>query len=520
MMLQSVPNYSTGQNWAQEYVLILDQKLNRSIRLLKDSDPANVRLHVRSFLTLLSESHRYAILLNQSLELISALHPFPLRWGLGATWEPELLFALEHTPADLDAQRSIYQCALGDLYMYRGQFAQAIEFGTAVLAATNVPGLIAARACRLVFLSLRSMGRSQEASRLIEQMQERFFANAAIETIPSQAAPAWLQFNQCQLELLREQGKITQALELVGQMIGLDQQAGCLDRILTAELLTHRSTLLWVQGQYQAAVQDLHQAIRFYQQEDHQFNGESLYSNLGLVYWTMGELDLAEQSLRRSIQYYRQTGSDHLLAYDIGNQGLVSFARGDVEDALRLTREHIELAQKLSFVAEYNRGRRNLGTILYYFGEYEQAIVELDACHAYYEKRGSRNAYMLDLVWLALCYAGLGEREKAVRIVREVLAWSQQQGAVVLEQITLRGLAYLLPREEQAPYLLRSLEIANASERKLEQAAVYLAFGAVGEDEKRMAYWQQGVQMMEEIGAALWLEATSPDQPPLIPLLL
>jgi hypothetical protein len=63
------------------------------------------------------------------------------------------------------------------------------------------------------------------------------------------------------LELLRERGEIDRAIQLVEDMLWLDHQLGETDRMLTAGLYTHRSTLLWVQGHYHQAAVDLNRAI-------------------------------------------------------------------------------------------------------------------------------------------------------------------------------------------------------------------------------------------------------------------
>jgi tetratricopeptide (TPR) repeat protein len=234
----------------------------------------------------------------------------------------------------------------------------------------------------------------------------------------------------------------------------------------------------------------------------------------------MGALDLAEKTLLESIQFYRETGSEQLLTYDIANLGLVYFARGDLESALRLTEEHIALAEKINFIHEYHRGRRNLGTILYYFGEYERSIAETNASHAYYETRGSRDAYELDNLWLALCHYALGESQQAQRMAEETLARARTLQSRVLEQLTLRCLAQFLPPAARAAPLLRSLELARDMDRKLEEAAVRLALAGAYSAEPRWQEWQSGAAILAATGAEQWLAGRSPEDPPFLPLLL
>lgn len=506
--------------WRSEYVRQLDRRMDITAGYLSGAPAAQVRAHMRSFVTLLGETHRFPALNQKALGLISMLHPLPLRWGLGHLWEAELRFALAHIPASDAALNAEYRCSLGEVYQSRGQFEQAIRAAAAVLDAPGIPLAQAARAGRILFTCLRASGQPNKADQVIEQLGERFAGIESAADVPTAAAQAWLKYQQCWLELLRERGEVDAALRLVEEMLWLDRREGALDKTLTADLLTHRSTLLWVRSRYPEAVRDLHQAMQLFREAEDPFNAESLKSNLGLVYWTMGELDLAEQTLRESIRYYRQTGSEQLLTYDIGNLGLVYFARGDLDAALRLTREHIALAERINFIHEYHRGRRNLGSILYYFGEYHHSIAETAASHRYYETRGSRDAYWLDILWLTLCYHQTGERDRALAMVEQTL---EQAGALksrVLEQLALRCLAELLPAEQREAPLLRSLELALEMDRKLEEAAVRLALAAVYSGARREESWQAGAAILEAAGAGGWLAGRSPDTPPFLPLLL
>ncbi len=511
------------EDWRREYVRQLERRIAKSLTYLSDAPAAMVRTHIRSFLTLLNETHRFTDLNQKSFELISLLHPLPLRWGLGSVWEAELRFAIEHVPDGRAGLTAEYRCSLGDVYMYRGQFDQAIAEGEQVLQMAEAPLVQAARAVRVLFTCYRADGRPDLADELIRQMSERFYGSLPAAEISEQAAQAWLQFQQCQLILLRERGQTERALELVEDMLQLDEREGRPDLTLTANLLTDRSTLLWARGRYQESVAGLKQAMQLFDQAQDQFNAESLKSNLGLVYWTMGELDLAEKTLLEVIRFYQETGSDHLLTYVVSYLGLVQFVRGDLEAALSLTQEHIDLAERINFVHEYYRGRRNLGEILYHFGKYDLSIAETEAAHAYYERRGSREAYGQDVLWLALCYHAKGERERALAAVQQTLESGRQLKSRVLEQLALRCLAEITPpeaQEEREAHLLRSLQLAQEMGRKHEEAAVHLALAGLHAGERRQTEWSKGAAILQEIGAQKWLEGSSPEEPPFLPLLL
>ncbi len=512
-----------AREWRSVYWRQLDQRIDRSLAYLSSAPVAQVRAHIRSFLTLLNETHRFESLNPKAFELITRLHPLPLRWGLGNVWEAELRFALAHIPAEQTGLIADYRCSLGDVYLARGQFEQAIAEDERVLALPGAALTIAARAARSLFTCYRADGRTQREAELLQQVGPRFFGDRPAAEVPLEAAQAWLQFQQCRLILLRERGQLAQALALAEDMLWLDEREGCPSLTLTADLYTDRGTLLWALGRYPKSVTDQQQAMRLFDQAQDQFNAESLKSNLGLTYWSMGQLDLAEQTLLEVIRFYRETGSEQLLTYAISYLGLVYFARGDLEPALRLNQEHIELAERIHFIHEVYRGRRNLGEVLYYFGEYERAIAETNAAHAYYEKRGSRDGYGQDLLWLALCYHALGQPEKAQALAHQILDWSREMNLPILEQLSLRCLAAVQSeraRAERERLLLRSLELAQATGRAQEEAAVYIALSGVFTGSQRAEAWRKGEAILRQIGAEQWLAGKSPQDAPVLPLLL
>jgi tetratricopeptide (TPR) repeat protein len=511
----------TEQRWIHEHVRQLNWKLERTIDLIGSSVPSDLRLHGRSYLALVNESQRYPQLTSTVLEMIARLHPLPVRWGWGNSWEAQLRFALEHSPAENIPLQAEYRCGLADVYLPVGRFDDAVHQAKIVLAMPGVPVVQAARAARTLFTCFRSTGRHALADELMEDTRTRFLGYLPAVQVPAESAQAWLIFNQSRLEQLRELGKIDEGLALVDQMIQFDQHEGSLNPLLTPDLVTHRSTLLWNQARYAESVADLMGAIDAYQQGGDPFNAESLQSNLGLVYWTMGELDLAEQTLTRAIQYYRKTAADQLITYDLGNLGLTYFARGNLPEALQLTEEHIAHARRLNFISEANRGRRNLGTILVYLGRIEESIAELTVGNIYFQKRGSRYGYQLDFLWLARCYQAQGDTQRAISETYKVLAWCDEHKPMVLHQLTLRCLADFLPLEEQEPLLMHSLSMARKLNRQLEEAAVLLLFGRAAHDRQfGQQCWQTGVAIMQKQGAGAWLEGRSLENPPLYPMFL
>lgn len=505
--------------WQNEYHQHMRQRLHVTLKYVRQSPSSRLRAHLRSLLITLDEARRYPDLTPLILDVIAALHPLPVRWGFGYLWQSHLSFSLQQEECRPD-QRAVYHNALSEIHFFSGTFDEAIVEASAVLALEDSPSIQKARAGHMLFNCLRSRAEPEKADQILGGLADEFHLHQNAHQIGKETAFGWLVLNQCQLELLREQGKTEEALRLVNDMLWLNEQIGNPDSTLTAGLTTHRSTMLWVQGSFQQAVDDLLRAIDLYRSEEDVFNAESLQSNLGLVYWSMGEFKKAEASLRSSIDFHRRTGAEQLITYDIGNMGLVHFARGHLQAALDSTREHIAHAEKLGFVSEYNRARRNLGTKLYYFGEYEQALVELNSNQDYYAEYGSREGYVIDFVWSACCYYQMGQKERALEDIRKVVAWSVANDSPVLEAVTRRSLAYFLPLEEKSPHLERCLALIQTQERQLEKAAVLLTMAQTLPPGEREQTWQEGADLLERIGAEAWLEGHSIEDPPYIPTMV
>ncbi|GAP13304.1 hypothetical protein LARV_01057 [Longilinea arvoryzae] len=509
---------STPAFWQEEYIRLLGQRLDRSLDYLRATPPAEQRTHAHSFLTLLSETHRYPELTGKALEFIAALHPLPVRWELTYAWGAELRFALEHTPRENLARRAEYRCALGDLLLFDGRFDEAIEQCNIVMQAAQVPVELEAKALRILFLSLRYSGRGDETDVILARVRERFMGDRPAAEVPAGMVGAWMEFNLCWLQKLREKGQVDEAIALAGEMIALDRRCGSVDLIRSADLLTQRSTLNWLRLHYAEAIDDLNDCIALYRQAGDFLNAESRLSNLGLVYWSMGELDPAEANLKAALDLYRKIGMDQMYTYVSGNLGLVYLFRGAVEDAVKTMQEQVRLAKKLNYTTEIKRGQWNLAIARCFQGDYSEIMDVYQETLAHYEKRGNRDAHYFHWIWVAFWREKNGDKAAAIELMQDVIRVSREQKMSNLEQIALRCLASLLPLEERGDLLQQSLDLATSTSRKFEAAAAWLMMAQAARDpERRRLAWETGARMLREMGAERWLEGYSLDDPPFLP---
>jgi tetratricopeptide (TPR) repeat protein len=502
-------------NWRSLYEGHLEQSLIGMTGFVVAHATEAVSPHLISIVTLLEESSIFPSLNALRLQLIHLVHPLPLRMGISHRWETRMMEII-NAPG-FNREHNMYLIDLAEFYLISGQIPRALTTTNRILKDSESSSTEVAYATRNQFNAYRTLGQPEEADRVHQECGNKLGLSSSHEGLSEDDLPAWLKFQQSELEILREKGKTEEALALANRMISLNQKLESPQSILSAELHVHRSTLLWVKANYPEAIKSLQLAIGLYESQGDHFNSESLKSNLGLVYWTMGELDKAEENLIEAIRFYQRCGADQLMTYDIGNLGLVYFARGDLEKAKQKTLDHIRHAEGIGFSTEAYRGHTNLGDILYYFGEYEQAMAEHETIDKYFSTRGSREGYGLGKVWVACCRASLGEVESAILEFKSILGWCSLHNSRVLEALTHRALAQWLPVEEREPHLQKSLDLAREQGRQLEEAAGLLMLAHVLKDQsKRDETWRSGVQILERIGAASWLKGTSIDNPPFI----
>jgi tetratricopeptide (TPR) repeat protein len=502
-------------NWRSLYEGHLEQSLKRMTGFVAAHAAGVVSPHLISIVTLLEESSIFPSLKELRLQLIHLVHPLPLRLGISHRWETRMMEII-NAPG-FNREHNKYLIDLAEFYLISGQIPRALTTADRVLKDQLASSIEAANAARIQFIAYRTRGEPEKADCVHQECGTRYGLVAIPAGSSAKDLTAWLKFHQTELEILRENGKTEEALALADKMIALNENQKSPQKILSAELHVHRSTLLWVKANYPEAIKSLQLAIGLYESQGDHFNSESLRSNVGLVYWTMGELDRAEENLVEAIRFYQRCGADQLMTYDIGNLGLVYFARGDLEMAKEKTLEHIRHAEGIGFSTEAYRGHTNLGDILYYFGEYEQAMAEHETIDKYFSTRGSREGYGLGKVWVACCRASLGELDSAILELKSILDWCSLHNSRVLEALTHRALAQWLPVEEREPHLQKSLDLAREQGRQLEEAAGLLMLAPVlKEKDQRDEIWRSGVRILEKIGATSWLKGASIDNPPFI----
>lgn len=479
--------------------------------------------HFDSIIALLQWARRQPDCHDQSLELITALHPWPIRWGRWVAWERELRFAVQLAEQNHHALRLAELLEdWASLLHYMGRLNEALEVCQRAMAAAEVVGdaLYFVSAGGTAATTLKSLGRMDEGLALLQALAGHAIL---ITSEPHAQAPALAQLNLFQLDFQRSQGELQAALASGQAAFAHLQQAAAPHQPLWAWAHRNYGLVLYANGNYEEAIHHLEKARGLFQQLGDQPSAALANSNLGLIYWAMGDLSTAERIIQQGIVAVQQFNAQWWVVRETGNLAIVYLLRGQVAQALSCVNQHLALAERMAAVSEIKRATGNRGIIQLHSGAYSAAVQDLMEEIAYLEALGgSREGLLVDYVNLSSCYRALGDEAQALAWATTAYTLAEQANAEPLRMIALRCLAECQPMIEQHLDLLqRALTIAQTLGRRYDEAACLLALVKVTANIREKAvWWAQGCVLLRETGAHAWLSGCSMASPPRLPLLL
>ena len=517
-------NWLVEQNrWTLYYEQHLRERLAWAVEYVVQHrhQPAQLMKHLGSLLALLSQAHLRSDLHPIAVELITALHPWPLRWGYWQAWEQEIRFAAEAAArlGKLD-QQAEFLAHLTNILYYTGRTEEVLLVGKQALllsrASQAVLPLVTAGSN--IILTLQELGHREEAYDLLQQIS----ADSVLHTAPDDAKiVALARLGLEKMNLLWFQGHLDKAVSEVNQVISWLETVAPSDADLTAQAYRNRGVVLWAKGENVAAARDIQQAIELFNQIGDSFSVTVASNNLGLVYWSMGKLDQAEAALRPSVELAERLNARWQLVQVVGNLGLVCLSRGQLQQALLHLERQLDLATRIGDASQTSRAYGNRGIVRLHLQEYDLARDDLEVDLAFVKEKGKQEALGCTYVNLSRCHAGLGHREQAVRLAEQGLDIADKIHSAALQVVALRCLAEYQPLQQQKELLHQALTLANRFQRLFDEAACLLSLARLGENkEEQTTLWEQGTRLLEEAGATAWLAGCSPSQPPRLPLLV
>ena len=511
------------RRWSQFYAERLAAQLRQAVVLLDGVPPDRLRPHFDTTLSLLNATAARPDLVAPWLALVDRLHPLPVRWGQWAAWLPVLRRAADKAAGmGQPGRQAEYLAYTADLLLNTGQLAPALDIAQKAMNLARpagaawplgVAGAVAAAA-------LRAMARYEEAQTLIHQTR------AAMERTPSPMPPARAALAAAlldleQMDLHRVFKQLPAALALGEALIPRLSAVAEIDPHDLANAYVRRATIIWVSGRYEAAANDLQRAAALFRQADDPLQATFAEANLGTVYYSMSRYGPAEAYKLAAIRAAEEVNARAQLVSEFGDLSTIYIALGRMEAALDYTNRMIALAAELGNEAELSRGRGNRGYALLGLGRYEEALDDIQFGLNLYQQQGRLEGTIITTVDLILYLRGLGHTEQAAQLAQDNYDAAWRETFPHLHIVTARCLALFRPLPEQDQLLQQALALAREHGRPLDEAGCLFSLSALATDnDERLALYQQGVALLEQMGCPGWLEGRSPAEPPLLPMII
>lgn len=524
MMILSAPVHpiwlAHQQRWTAIYEQRLSERLRWAIAYVQQQTPPQVRDHFDSLLALLRATHARSALHPIALELIAALHPWPVRWGQWEAWEQQLRFAItsaeqRHLPefhlkflAELAAMLS----ASAHQYDARLLSEQALTLARRQHA---VQPWAVAGAAQLAAILKR--GEIDRAITLLAQLDLDWPELAAAASEADRVnARALIDFQR--IDLLTRRGEPT-ALAACRDLIAALKSQPTVELELLAEAYSTLGISLYRYEEYPPALEALERAIELRAQTHDPVQEVHERMNIGLVALSGGALEKSADALEQGAALAERLNLRRWVYTTLSTLSGVYLAQGRLDTARDRVNRAVRLAEEAGDPIEIARAINNRAAIWLHRGQFDNAWRDFHTFQSQFYAQ-ARLAVQLGLCLnLALGYFRLGEITKAEESVRRALELGRpaKRG---LELLADRLLALWRPRAESEVLLRQALLIARQIHRRLDEAACLLSLSAVVESEsERTAMWQAGTHLLKQCGASAWLTGCSPDNPPFVPMI-
>jgi tetratricopeptide (TPR) repeat protein len=512
------------QRWHTYYQQQTPRQLNKAIAYVRQYGhrPSRLADHWGSFLRLLQQARSQPQLQLLALELISLLHPWPIRWGYWHAWEQEIRFAIDVANRLKKPQtEALFLAHLAGQIWTGGDLAEAVATAQAAiqLARQHQAIIPLGLAGSTIITIQQGQAKADEARALWQALSQETATWPAADEPTRLAGQAPLQL--AGIGLLRREGRTGKAIALADDLIEQLSASADGDKTWLAEAYNVRAINYWAQADYAPAVADYAPAIALYVALGDEFSEATMRSNLGLVYWSMCDYDRAETSMRRCLILAEKLNARMRITSEIGNLAVVYMARGEHQQALTYLKRQEELAQAMGDKREMDRARGNRSWVQVHRGHFVEAVASIHEMHAVFEEKGLAEVAIAYQVVLSWCYEGLGQRAKAQEYAQAAYARAQQWPGPVVKLFALRQMARFSPYPENVNQLQSALALARSRGRRLDEAGCLLALAELAPTPaEQEALWQAGTAVLQEIGATGWLDGRSPEQPPQLPFLL
>jgi CHAT domain-containing protein/Tfp pilus assembly protein PilF len=275
-----------------------------------------------------------------------------------------------------------------------------------------------------------------------------------------------------------------------------------------ADHLVQKGIDKYNQGQWEAALQLVEQALAIYQAiKDYEWESNS-FGILGTLYYNLRNYPKAIEYSRNNLNIAKKIKDAWGESQALVNLGNIYQALGDYAKAIEHHQQSLKIAQEIADKWCEGQAVMNLGNAYYALGDYEQANAYHQQSLKITQETGDRRGECLALGNLGIVHHDCGFTERAIHffqqslIIAEEIADSDARAGILGN---LGGAYYFLGDYEQAiTYSRQYLQIAqkmNDPWRK-ERALLNLgnSYQALGNYTEANNYFQDALKIAQKIG--------------------
>lgn len=508
--------------WSDAFQQMVERNLRNSITLVNENlgQPDVFRNHFESLMS--QAQWGYSSCPELSATLLLTMHPWPARWALIHSWGNQLELAANIPEISMTVKRQILAC-LADVYKVAGLSEKVIEIAESLfsppLADPQEYASLIMQAGGSFIMSLTSIGKLEYGEEMLQKMEQYLAVHdSAPRTVEFGMACAIVQMQKS--FILRRKRQLPQALALVTDAIAQLDHTDVRTRSLLSQIIESRANFHRAAGNYNAALADLDSAQAQIGLGENMALS-SLHGNRGLCYLSMSRYTEAEQELLRAIEIAEDCKAYTLMGRQIGPLSLISFCKGDVELALRRSERHIEIAAMIRDVSEGTIALANQACMLIYANQAQNALPQLISSLNTALTMGHQEWVVLSHFDLAICYYTLADLPNLAHHAQQAYENAQNTDNKIMKLLSMRILALSLPPNDALALLVDALQISRLHERLFDEAGCLLFLAHLESDSMMQTqYWNSASLILEDIGAARWLENREIGDPIMLPALL
>jgi len=175
-----------------------------------------------------------------------------------------------------------------------------------------------------------------------------------------------------EIQILTNQAKFSEAIELLGRVLEINNQLG--DHMQTARALQTMGFLHIRRGDYIRSQALSNKALKIAREKGFRSVEAMCLKNIGITWEYMGKLDRAREHYKEAYDIFSAIGDDSGRAACINNTANVHYAQGDYRKSMEYFEQAAGIQKNAGNQASYVLSYNNMATPAVVVGEYDKAI--------------------------------------------------------------------------------------------------------------------------------------------------